>query len=161
MCSTACEASFRPLIVRDPCGADIETEIGSLSRGNTDRMWLSPGLESRMIPELLFPMSLPRSHHTWPCGQSGACPTSVNTHTCHPRAFVLFRATPCPRNTPLWPPSGTVTSRYKWKRIGKLKRRPEVSLLHFMDSKISPPPKIQPLAEQLIPVHVMGKLELK
>ena len=60
MCSTACEASFRPLIVRDPCGADIETEIGSLSRGNTDRMWLSPGLESRMIPELLcFPCHCP------------------------------------------------------------------------------------------------------
>lgn len=60
MCSTACELSFRLLILRDPCGADIETEIGLLSRGNTDRMWLSPGLESRMIPELLcFPLHCP------------------------------------------------------------------------------------------------------
>lgn len=60
VCITACEVSFRPLILRDPCGADIETEVGSLTRGDTDRMWLSLCLESRLIPKLLcFPLHCP------------------------------------------------------------------------------------------------------
>lgn len=99
---------LRPLILRDPCGADTETEVGSLPRGDTDGMWLRPRLESRLTPKLLcFPASLPGSHHPRPCGQSGACPTCVNTYTRHPRAFVIFRATPAcflVLESALWPP---------------------------------------------------------